>query len=155
MLQKASQFDFSKTELLTHLVSHVTFIHGHATHLSLTSSPTTHCAPDWRLCGVPPNASTHSSQEGPLHWPLHLPGTWFPRTSLPLSLGLTSWSKVPSPALLYKLATLSHPLCAFTHTLIFCIAIDPWVREIPRRRKWQPTSIFLPGKSHGQRILAG
>ena len=25
---------------------------------------------------------------------------------------------------------------------------------IPWRRAWQPTPIFLPGKSHGQRILA-
>ena len=31
---------------------------------------------------------------------------------------------------------------------------DPWVRKIPWRRKWQPTPIFLPGKSHGQRSLA-
>jgi len=31
----------------------------------------------------------------------------------------------------------------------------PWVRKIPWRRKWQPTSVFLPGKSHGQRRLAG
>ena len=23
------------------------------------------------------------------------------------------------------------------------------------RRKWQPTPVFLPGKSHGQRSLAG
>ena len=28
---------------------------------------------------------------------------------------------------------------------------DPWVWKIPWRRKWQPTPIFLPGKSHGQR----
>ena len=27
-------------------------------------------------------------------------------------------------------------------------------REIPWRRKWQPTPVFLPGKSHGQRSLA-
>ena len=27
--------------------------------------------------------------------------------------------------------------------------------EDPKRRKWQPTPIFLPGKSHGQRSLAG
>ena len=27
-------------------------------------------------------------------------------------------------------------------------------RQDPRRRKWQPTPIFLPGKSHGQRSLA-
>jgi len=32
---------------------------------------------------------------------------------------------------------------------------DPWVGKIPQRRKWQPTPVFLPGKSHGQRSLAG
>ena len=30
-----------------------------------------------------------------------------------------------------------------------------WVRKIPWRRKWQPTPVFLPGKSNGQRSLAG
>ena len=30
---------------------------------------------------------------------------------------------------------------------------DPWVRKIPWRRAWQPTPVFLPGKSHGQRSL--
>ena len=30
---------------------------------------------------------------------------------------------------------------------------DPWVRKIPWRRKWQPTLIFLPGKSRRQRNL--
>ena len=29
---------------------------------------------------------------------------------------------------------------------------DPWVGMTPWRRKWQPTPVFLPGKSHGQRI---
>jgi len=32
---------------------------------------------------------------------------------------------------------------------------DPWVRKIPWSRKWQPASVFLPGKFHGQRILMG
>ena len=32
---------------------------------------------------------------------------------------------------------------------------DLWVRKIPWGKKWQPTPVFLPGKSHGQRILAG
>ena len=32
---------------------------------------------------------------------------------------------------------------------------DPWVWKIPWRRKWQPTFVFLPGKSHGERNLAG
>ena len=27
---------------------------------------------------------------------------------------------------------------------------DPWVRNMPWRRKWQPTPVSLPGKSHGQ-----
>ena len=30
---------------------------------------------------------------------------------------------------------------------------DAWVEEIPWRRTWQPTPVFLPGKSHGQRSL--
>ena len=34
------------------------------------------------------------------------------------------------------------------------IEFDPWVGQNPQRRKWQPTPIFLPGKSHRQRSLA-
>ena len=32
---------------------------------------------------------------------------------------------------------------------------DPWVRKIPWSGKWQPASVFLPGKFHGQRNLVG
>ena len=32
---------------------------------------------------------------------------------------------------------------------------NPWVGKIPWRRKWQPTPVFLPGESHGQRSLVG
>ena len=32
---------------------------------------------------------------------------------------------------------------------------DPRIRKIPWRRKGEPTPEFLPGKSHGQRSLAG
>jgi len=32
---------------------------------------------------------------------------------------------------------------------------DPWVREIPWRRAWQSTPVFLPGLSHEQRSLVG
>ena len=31
---------------------------------------------------------------------------------------------------------------------------NPLVRKIPWRREEQPTPVFLPGKSHGQRSLA-
>jgi len=32
---------------------------------------------------------------------------------------------------------------------------DLWVRKIPWRREWQPTPVFVPGESYGQRSLAG
>jgi len=32
---------------------------------------------------------------------------------------------------------------------------DPLVGKVPWRRKWQPTPVCLPGKSHGQRSLVG
>ena len=32
---------------------------------------------------------------------------------------------------------------------------NPLVGKIPWRRKWQPTPLFLPGKSHGQGSLVG
>ena len=38
-----------------------------------------------------------------------------------------------------------HEICGF----------DPWIRTIPWRREQQPTPVFLPGESHGQRSLAG
>ena len=33
-------------------------------------------------------------------------------------------------------------------------SFNPWVRRIPWRRAWQPTPVFLPAASHGQRSLA-
>ena len=35
------------------------------------------------------------------------------------------------------------------------LGFNPWVGKIPWRRKRQPTPVFLPGKSHGQRRLVG
>ena len=53
-----------------------------------------------------------------------------------------SHSKYPSSSVV--------PACQCTRH-----GFHPWIRTIPWRRKWQPTPIFLPGKSHGQRSLAG
>ena len=39
----------------------------------------------------------------------------------------------------------SHRRCGF----------DLWVGTIPWRRAWQPTPVFLPGESRGQRSLEG
>ena len=35
------------------------------------------------------------------------------------------------------------------------LGFDPWVRKILWRRKQQPTPVFSPGKSHGERSLVG
>ena len=32
---------------------------------------------------------------------------------------------------------------------------NPWVGKVSWRREWLPTPVFLPGKFHGQRSLAG
>ena len=32
---------------------------------------------------------------------------------------------------------------------------DPWVAKIPWTKKWNPTPVFLPGESYGQRNLMG
>ena len=43
--------------------------------------------------------------------------------------------------------------------LVLCMAHNnmcaPWVGKIPWGRKWQPTPVLLPGKSHGRRTLVG
>ena len=33
------------------------------------------------------------------------------------------------------------------------VGFDPWVRKIPWRREQLSTPVFLPGESHGHRIL--
>ena len=35
------------------------------------------------------------------------------------------------------------------------VGLIPGSGKCPCRRKWQPTPVFLPGESHGQRSLAG
>ena len=32
---------------------------------------------------------------------------------------------------------------------------NPWAGKIPWRRKWPPTLVFFPGKSHGHRSPVG
>ena len=35
------------------------------------------------------------------------------------------------------------------------LGFNHWFGKIPWRRKWQPTLVFLPGKSHGHKSLVG
>ena len=55
--------------------------------------------------------------------------------------GLPRWLSGKKSACQYR----SHRRCGW----------DPWVRKVPRRRKWQPTPVFLLGESQGQRSLGG
>ena len=50
------------------------------------------------------------------------------------------------------MVVLPDPACQWKHKRR---GLNPWVRKIPQRRKWQPTPVFLPGESHRQRSLAG
>ena len=71
-------------------------------------------------------------------WPTEAPGDLGPAclshftSCCPLPSGLPWWLK---------------PVCLQCGRPGF----DPWVGKIPWRRKWQPTPVFLPGESHGQR----
>ena len=78
---------------------------------------------------------------------------------------------------LYSLQPLPQPLCAFPLKVSLpwvgfpggtpdkepacqcrrreTFGFDPGVGKIPWRPAWQPTPVFLPGESHGQRSLGG
>ena len=57
-----------------------------------------------------------------------------------MDVGLPSGSAIKNPPAMQE--TMRH-------------GFNPWVRKIPWRRTWQPTPVFLPGESHGQRSLVG
>ena len=44
---------------------------------------------------------------------------------------------------------------ACQHRWLRRCGFDPWVGKIPWRRKWQPSLVSLPEKSHGHRSLVG
>ena len=100
------------------------------------------------------------------------PASWVSRVPQPLSLSLgaapgsrelMAWAKfrlqsnmhtgcyspIGIPRWLGRKETTSQ--CRRRRTLRF----DSWVGQILWRRAWQPTPMFLPGKFHGQRSMAG
>ena len=46
-------------------------------------------------------------------------------------------------------------LCSSFHLYVLIILRSEIATEFPVRRKWQPTAVFSPGNSHGQRSLVG
>ena len=63
----------------------------------------------------------------------------------PCGLQLTEQARIAFSVAIFKGFRVAQGHCSF----------NPWVRTIPWRRKWQPTPIFLPGESQGQRGLVG
>ena len=66
------------------------------------------------------------------------------------------------PEILWNLLPyIIHTACLYVvHTLVLVVVnhrreFNPWDRKIPWRRAWQCTPVFLPGESHGPRILVG
>ena len=55
------------------------------------------------------------------------------------TMGLPRWLSGKESACQYR----RHKRCG----------LDLWVGKIPWRREWQPTPVFVPGESHGQRRL--
>ena len=75
-----------------------------------------------------------------------------------------SWEQVSFKALLdlWLLRALQHLCYGFPSGSVIKnppAVQETWVQSLgqkaPRRRKWQPTAVFLPGKPHGQRSLLG
>ena len=62
-------------------------------------------------------------------------------------------------AFVFQVLSLLGLPCRLSRKASFCqcrrLGFDPCVGKISWRRKWQPTPVFLPGKSQGQRSLAG
>ena len=100
---------------------------------------------------------------------------WTVARQVPLSMGFPRqvyWSRLPfpSPGVLPSAGIQTSIFCTGRRVLYhfpggsdsksFCLQLrrpgfDPWVGKIPWRRKWQPTSVLLPWKSHGRRSLVG
>ena len=71
----------------------------------------------------------------------------------PVGLGLSGISEMTEPNLGLP-QWLPSWLCGKECLRMQEIEFDLWIGNVPWKRKWQPTPVFSPGKSHGQRILA-
>ena len=72
---------------------------------------------------------------------------------VPRGMHMASWSQFPPSPSFFR----AFPVAQWQriHLPSRRLRFNPCVWKIPWRRKWQPTPVFLPGKSHEQRSLAG
>ena len=78
------------------------------------------------------------------HAPLQ--GVFLTQESNPCLLHLWHWQA--------KMELVNKQLTFQSRKCTWC-GFGPWIGKIPWEREWQPTPMFLPGKSHGQRSLVG
>ena len=100
-------------------------------------------SPNQRLYFIAPNTCILHELifEIPVQWfPLSVEN-WFTHIYIRIfsNLGFSGGTSGKEPTYQCR----RHKICGF----------HPWVREIPWRRAWQPTLVFLPGASHGQKSL--
>ena len=113
------------------------------TQLCATLATPKHCSP--------PDSSVHGTlQSRILEW-VTIPfsrGSYQPRDQTQVLLHCRQ--------ILYHLSLQGKPyLPANARDIGRKHGLNPWVRKIPCRRKWQQTPVFLPGKSHRQKSLEG
>ena len=89
------------------------------------------------------------------------PQIYSPKIRRPKTLFISHhhlWLSNP-PFFLISLATASGTSQMFARLSLPTVQetnrLDPWVGKILWRRKWQPTPVLLPGKSHGWRSMVG
>ena len=103
----------------------------------------------WLSCFMPWNAYLFTSPTLRLDLKNFSDSLVSPRASLAgIYLLCNKWDNCLPPCFPGGLVVKNAPFQCNRHRF------NPWVGKIPWR-KWQPTPIFLPGESHGQRSLAG
>ena len=79
-----------------------------------------------------------------------------PESMCPGCLKESQWvSSLVIQWLRFRLPVQGVQVWSLVRKLLKRCGFDPWLGKIPWRRAWQPTEIFLPGESHGQRRLEG
>ena len=108
---------------------------------------------------------TQDMTPGLLHWADSLPSQ-SPGSSKNTGVGSHSLhqgifpTQESNPGLLHHRQILYQLSYQVAHTVMRLptmmeTGFNPWVGKISCKRKWQPTPVFFPGKSHGQRSLIG
>ena len=96
-----------------------------------------------------------SSQEHIFHYPLWLPLDPGIPGCIQNYLPLKEDKGIMPGAYLFLVCVCARVCLAFVHTHICAYRLFGTISNESRRRKWQPTPVFLPGESQGQRRLVG